>query len=801
MKPIDDIEEQEKNEETTKLNYITPALKKKWCNEGDRIVMEYSRNDFGLDVSGYYFTDGRIKVKEDGSVERGKKNKVDYLLLCKGNYPLALVEAKGYDHDINDGVSQALKYARLLDVPFAYTSNGKLFHEEDIKMGTNREFALEDFPTSDELWNRYVKNENLTQEQQKIILSPYYTLGNRKPRYYQRIAVNRVIKAIAEGKNRELLVMATGTGKTFVAMQIIYRLHKMGLKKKILFLVDRNALADQTMTDFVAFNQSSMVKIGEKYSLKRQEDVKMLSAYEIFISLYTQLKGGKSDDEESELYFESDDTKNYYKNLPPDFFDLIVVDECHRGSLNEEKSWHEILEYFGSATQIGLTATPKETSFGSNITYFGDPIFTYSLQQGIEDGFLAPYTVIAYELDVDRDGYQPKHGEKDIYGKPLEDRLYTAKEFDRKLIIDDRRELVAQKITEYLKETDRYAKTIVFCETEEHAGGMVNALKNLNSDLVAEDSRYIMRITANDQEGKDQIKNFSSKSQKYPVIAVTSKLLSTGVDTKTVELIVLDKSIGSMTEFKQTIGRGTRIEERYEVDGKEKSKTHFTIMDFRGNYRNFDDPDFDGTVEVIDGNSAPLPKKGETKTKTERFRIKGVEVEVAGKIVRFLNDDLTTNKEQTIEDFAKNNINEAYKTYDEFRSAWFNSTNKTQFINEILVDQKIIQFLKKQIGENADWYDLIAYYGYGIEIPDKKERIEKCRQFIGTLNEEQQKIVTILLKCYLDTDFYDLKTVAIFEVDAFRSNHYTKKSAVMAIGGKEEYKRIINKIEEIMFKE
>ena len=800
MQPINDIEEQEKNEETTKLKYITPILQKKWSNVGDKIVMEYTRNDFNTNESGYYFTDGRIKVKEDGSVERGKKNKVDYLLLCKGNYPLALVEAKGYDHDINEGVSQALKYARILDVPFAYTSNGQLFHEEDIKKGTNRELALEDFPTSDELWQRYVESENLSKEQQEIILSPYYTLGN-KPRYYQRIAINRVLKAIAEGKNRELLVMATGTGKTFIAMQIIYRLYKLGLKKKILFLVDRNALADQALLDFVAFNKNSMVKIGEKYSLKNKEDVKTLSAYEIFISLYTQLKGGKSDDEESDLYFESDDTKNYYKNLPPDFFDLIIVDECHRGSINEEKSWHEILEYFGSATQIGLTATPRETSFGSNITYFGEPIFIYSLQQGIEDGFLAPYTVIAYELDVDRDGYRPKPNEKDIYGKPLEDRLYTSKEFDRKLIIDDRRELVAAKITEYLKETDRYAKTIIFCETEEHAGGMVNALRNMNSDLVAEDSRYIMRITANDLVGKEQIKNFTSKSQKYPVIAVTSKLLSTGVDTKTVELIVLDKSIGSMTEFKQTIGRGTRIVEHYKVDGEEKSKTHFTIMDFRKNYEKFDDPDFDGTVEIIDGNSSQLPKKGKTKGKTERFRIKGIEVEVTDKIVRYLNEDLTTNKEQTIEDFAKNNINEAYKTYDEFKFAWFDAKNKAQFINELLIDQKIIQFLKKQIGENADWYDLISYYGYGIEIPNKEARIEKCQEFIKTLNEEQQKIVNILMKCYLDTDFYDLTTVAIFEVDAFRSNCYTKKSAVMTIGGKEEYKRIMSRIEEIMFKE
>ena len=801
MKPINDVDLQEKNEETTKLKYITPALQKKWNKEGDTILMEYARNDFGIEESGYYFTNGQIKVKDDGTVIRGEKKKIDYLLLCKGNYPLALVEAKGYEHDVNDGVSQALDYARLLDVPFAYATNGQIFHEEDIKSGKNREFSMDEFPTSDELWQRYAKSENLTPQQDEMLITPYYTLGGKTPRYYQRIAINRVIKAVSEGKNRELLVMATGTGKTFIAMQIIYRLYKMGLKKKILFLVDRNALADQVLTDFVAFKKQSMVKIGEKYSLKTPEDVKMLSAYEIFVSLYTQLKGGKSDDEESDLYFEADDSKSYYKNLPPDFFDLIVVDECHRSSLNEQKSWHEILEYFSSATQIGLTATPKETAFGSNIDYFGDPVYTYSLKQGIEDGFLAPYKVIAYKLDVDRDGYKPQPGEKDIYGKPLENKTYTAKEFDRKLIIDERRELVAQKITEYLKSTDRYAKTIVFCETEEHAGGMVNILKNLNSDLVAEDYRYIMRITANDKAGKDQIKNFSSKSQKYPVIAVTSKLLSTGVDTKTVELIVLDKTIGSMSEFKQTIGRGTRIEEDYEVDGQRKSKTHFTIMDFRENYKKFDDPDFDGIVDVVDGTTSPLRKKPPHKPKEKPFRIKGVLVAIVDKVVKYLNDDLTVKKQVNIEDYAKNSIVSAYDNYESYKNAWFAAENKKQFIKDTLADEKIFQFLKKQIGENADWYDLLAYYGYGIEIPNKRDRVAKCQDYVKTLSEEQQKVVNILLDCYLNNDFYDLKMVSIFDLYDFRQQQYTKKSAITALGGKDEYKKIVNKIEEIMFRE
>lgn len=445
MTPIDDIDEQTRNEENTKLKFITPELIKKWSAEGDQIVMEYGKTAF---------TDGQILVDSDGTVTRGERKKVDYLLLYKYNLPLALVEAKGIDHDVHDGVSQAIEYAKLLDVPFAYASNGKCFHEEDMDLGTNREFPMNEFPTSDELWERYKKNNNITDEQNSLITVPYYQgADGRKPRYYQRNAINRCIDRIAKGQQRLLLVMATGTGKTFVAMQIIYRLYEAGKKKKILFLVDRTSLAAQTFDDFTAFHKmNNMVRIGEHINLRTEEDVKKLSSYEVFISLYQQLKSGRSEDEDDINPDEEPVAdKDYYKLLPPDFFDLIVVDECHRGSLNEEKSWHEMLEYFGSATQIGLTATPKQTNSGSNLEYFGEPVYTYSLKQGIADGFLSPYVVMAHELDIDRDGYKPKKGEKDIHGKPLEDRVYLMPEFDRKLIIDERRKTCSNKDYRILK--------------------------------------------------------------------------------------------------------------------------------------------------------------------------------------------------------------------------------------------------------------------------------------------------------------------------------------------------------------
>lgn len=789
MKPLDDLDEQQKNEESTKLNYITPAIQKKWNSEGDRIVMEYGKRG-----SGHYFTDGQILVETDGTVKRGEQKKVDYLLLFKNNLPLALVEAKGYDHDVNEGVGQALEYAALLDVPFAYASNGQVFHEEDRLTGKNCEFGMDEFPTSTELWERYRNAENISDDETELIISPYYiTPDGKTPRYYQRNAINRCITAIAKGQNRLLLVMATGTGKTFVAMQIIYRLYSKGVKKKILFLVDRNALADQTFDDFTAFKKT-MVKIGEKYTLKTEEEIKKLTAYEVFISLYHQMKSGKSDEDGD---FEEDSTASYYKNLPRDFFDLIVVDECHRGSLREESSWHEMLEYFSSATQIGLTATPKETAFGSNIEYFGKPVYSYSLKQGIADGFLAPYKVIAYELDVDRDGYMPKPGELDIKGKPLENRRYEQQEFDRKLIIDERRKLVAKKISDYMKATDRFQKVIVFCETEEHAGAMTNYLRNENSDLVKEDQRYVVRITAGDDAGKKQIKSFKAPSQKYPVIAVTSKLLSTGVDTQTVELIVMDKTIGSMSEFKQTLGRGTRIKEYYKVGEEEKSKTHFVLMDFRKNYLKFNDPEFDGEVEIVEGGT-DMPLRARKKKKREVFRINGVNVEIAGQQVMYLDEDMRLVKEVNVEECVKNNIVDHYAEYTDFQTAWKKSAEKRLLAYELLLNESVANSLRKEYGLPCDYYDLIGFYGYGIPIPSKEKKISNVKDYIIKLPIEQKEVMEIVLEIYKTTDWTDLRLIKIFGLPAFAAKGYTTKTALKPFGGKDGYEKVIDEMEETL---
>lgn len=799
MTPINDLDEQTRNEENTKLKYITPELIKKWSAEGDQIVMEYGKTAF---------TDGQILVDSDGTVTRGERKKVDYLLLYKYNLPLALVEAKGIDHDVHDGVSQAIEYAKLLDVPFAYASNGKCFHEEDMDMGTNREFPMNEFPTSDELWERYKKNNNISDEQNSLITVPYYQgTDGRKPRYYQRNAINRCIDRIAKGQQRLLLVMATGTGKTFVAMQIIYRLYEAGKKKKILFLVDRTSLAAQTFDDFTAFHKmNNMVRIGEHINLRTEDDVKKLSSYEVFISLYQQLKSGRSEDEDDKNPDEEPAAdKDYYKLLPPDFFDLIVVDECHRGSLNEEKSWHEMLEYFGSATQIGITATPKQTNSGSNLEYFGDPVYVYSLKQGIADGFLSPYVVMAHELDIDRDGYRPKKGEKDIHGKPLEDRVYLMPEFDRKLIIDERRKLVATKITEFLKEHDRFTKTIVFCETEEHAGAMRDYLANENADLMKESNqRYVMRITANDQAGKDQIKNFSSTSQKYPVIAVTSKLLSTGVDTKTVGLIVLDKTIGSMTEFKQTIGRGTRIVEKYqfENESEERTKTHFVIMDFRKNYLKFDDPDFDGIVDVVPGGTA-VPLNTKTKKKREIFRIKGVDVELVDTSIRYLDDNMNLVKEESVESCVRKNVEDLFPTFEDFYTTWSKldvAEVKDGMLIDLLISEKVVSKLREIVGNEVDLYDLVCHFGYGKDIPSKQERVDKARKLISHLDDEKHKIMNLVIDLYKETDFSSLKTIDIFWMPYFQQKGYTYKTVVKALGGEAGYEAIILEIEKELYK-
>jgi type I restriction enzyme R subunit len=566
------MNKRELTEADIRTKFITPALGRPDGSAWD--LMTQVREEV-------YFTKGRVIVRGK-TVKRGEAKKVDYLLFYKPNIPIAVIEAKDNNHAVGDGMQQALEYAQLLDVPFAFSSNGDGFLEHDRTRTdgiVERELSLEQFPSPEELWVRYSATRRYTPAQQAIAAQDYYEDGSGKdPRYYQRTAINRTVDAIARGEDRILLVMATGTGKTYTAFQIIWRLWKSGAKKRILFLVDRNILADQTKTnDFKPFGQA-MTKITNRTADK---------AFEIYLSLYQAVTGTEED-------------QNIYKQFSSDFFDLIIIDECHRGSAADDAAWRKILEYFSSATQIGLTATPKETTSVSNIDYFGEPIYTYSLKQGIDDGFLAPYKVVRIGIDRDLDGWRPERGQTDKYGEEIEDREYNDLDFDRNMILEKRTELVAAKITEFLKANDRFSKTIVFCENIDHAERMRQALVNANADLAAANNKYIMRITGDNDEGKAQLDNFIDPESPFPVVATTSRLMTTGVDAQTCKLIVLDRRIASMTEFKQIIGRGTRINEDY-------NKFYFTIMDFKRATALFADPDFDGDpVQIYEpGPGAP----------------------------------------------------------------------------------------------------------------------------------------------------------------------------------------------------
>lgn len=791
------LDEQRKNEENTKQKYITPIIKERWENNIDNIVMEY------------YFTDGRVNINGE-NVSRGDPKKADYLLLYHNNIPLALVEAKGYDHSAMEGYQQVIEYAMILDVPFAYSTNGKELIEEDMITGKNNKTDLSEFPYAKDLWSRYVSEKNLSEDELKLINQPYYTDTTRsnpkRPRYYQRIAINRVIEAIAQGKKRLLLVMATGTGKTFTAFQIVWRLWKARQKKKILYLVDRNALADQTMQkDFKPFVDAGiMTKIN---NTTIQKD----TAYEIYTALYQQLKSNE---------------KDYYKQFDPDFFDLIIVDECHRGSASEDSNWHEILEYFSSATQIGLTATPKETDDVSNIGYFceetdGKPIYTYSLKQGIDDGFLAPYRVISIELDIDKTGYRPKTGELDLYGQPLENRVYEQKEFDRTIAIDSRRETVAKKISEYMRENDcRYSKTIVFCENIEHADAMVLKLKNLNQDLVAQNPKYIMKITGDDEIGKAELENFTDPNTKYPVIAVTSKLMSTGVDSETCEIIVLDKSIGSMTEFKQTIGRGTRINENYYIDDEKKSKLHFTILDFRKNYKNFEDPNFDGEpVSVFNMNQEDKVPKSipqrltSTDNNSEKLNyvrhfekafVKGKEVKIEDEVVQYRDENGNLVKEN-VDSCVKNNILEQFPTVEDFNKKFFEMQEKEEFTNNLLLSKEYIRKIINEIGYNIDNYDLIRFIGYRIPPISKEERLKKIfeSEIFKNLEGKKKDVIETILKEYSIQSFSNLKKTQTFNLPILQNMGYTAIRIKNEIfnGDISKYFELMNKFEKLLYEE
>ena len=757
------MQKHEMTEEDIKLQFITPAIDRKW-DKHSQIRMEY------------FFTDGRVIVRGN-TVGRGRRKKADYVLHYKRNIPLAIVEAKDNNHSVGAGMQQAIEYAEILDVPFAYSSNGDAFLEHDMLNGTEREIGLEDFPTPEELWLRFKGEKQITESQEKLITEPYYYQhGDKTPRYYQRVAINRTIESIARGQDRILLVMATGTGKTYTAFQIIHRLWKSGAKKKILFLADRNILVDQTMQqDFKPF-EKIMTKIKGK---------QLDSSYELYLTLYQQLAG----DEQSKT--------EPFREFQPNFFDLIVVDECHRGSAKEDSRWRKILEYFSSATQIGMTATPKETKEVSNINYFGEPIYTYSLKQGIDDGFLAPYRVVRVGLDRDLEGWRPPAGKVDVYGNEIEDREFNIKDYDRNLIIDDRTKTVAKRVSDFLKSTNRFDKTIVFCVDIDHAERMRQAIVNENSDLVAENPKYTMRITGDNDEGKAQLDYFIAEDSKYPVVVTTSKLMSTGVDCKTCKLIVLDNNINSMTEFKQIIGRGTRLKPDY---GKE----FFTIMDFRNACRLFADPDFDGEpIEIkedgniddselheeptttppnVDGNG------GEPPVPREKNRVNDVKVTILNERVQYYDKDgkLIT---ESVTDYSKRNILGEFATLDEFLQSW-NSTERKQAIVDELKERGVLLEALRDVSGNRDIddFDLICHIAFDKKPLTKAERAANVRKrdYLSKYEGVAREVLSALLDKYAVNGIAEIEQVAILQIEPFR-NFGAPTKILNAFGGKQAY--------------
>ena len=774
-----------------RTKFITPA-----------IVGPVGKWDVMLQVrEDVYFTKGRVIVRGK-TVRRGDAKRADYVLYYKPGIPIALVEAKDNNHGVGDGMQQALGYAETLDVPFVYSSNGDAFLEHDRTDGAapvEREVPLDQFPSPEDLWTRYCAANRMGPAQRIIATENYYDDGSGKaPRYYQLIAINRTVEAIARGENRILLVMATGTGKTYTAFQIIWRLWKSGAKKRILFLVDRNILADQTKTnDFKPFGQA-MTKITNR---------KVDKAFEIYLSLYQAVSG-------------TEEEQNIYTQFSPDFFDLIIVDECHRGSAADDANWRKILTYFSSATQIGLTATPKETRDVSNIDYFGEPVYTYSLKQGIDDGFLAPYKVIRIGIDKDLEGWRPEKGKVDKHGQPIEDREYNETDFDRNLILEKRTELVAAKITAFLKATDRYSKTIVFCENIDHAERMRQALVNANPDLAAANSKYVMRITGDNDEGKAQLDNFIDPESTFPVIATTSQLMSTGVDAQTCRLIVLDKRINSMTEFKQIIGRGTRINEDYD-------KFYFTIMDFKRATALFADPDFDGDpvqiYEPKEGDPPVPPEPGPEgildgasyETNPERFEfpevgvratqpkyvVDDVEVTILSERVQYLDADgrLTT---VSLKDYTRARVRIEYTSLSAFLNAWNNAERKQAIVDELAKHGVFIDELAEQVGRGFDAFDLICHVAFDQPPLTRRERAEKVRKrhVFARYGDKARAVLDALLDKYADAGLKSVESLDILKVDPL-VNFGTPVEIVGLFGGKADYLAAIHELETQLYTE
>ncbi len=790
---MDKIEKQKLSETDIRTKFITPAITQVGWNVQTQIREEVA------------ITSGKILVRGK-KYKRSKAKFADYILYHKPNIPIAVIEAKDNNHALGDGMQQALNYSEMHgDLPFVFSSNGDgfLFHDRTVSQGAvETELSLDEFPSPEELWQRYCTHKGLVEAPaQTLVAQDYHADGSGKsPRYYQLNAINRTIEAIARGQDRILLVMATGTGKTYTAFQIIWRLWKSRTKKRILFLADRNILVDQTKSnDFKPFG-SAMTKIQ-----KRQAD----KSYEIYLSLYQAVTG-------------NEEAKNIYKQFSPDFFDLVVIDECHRGSAAEASAWHEILDYFSSATHIGMTATPKETKDVSNIHYFGEPVYSYTLKQGIEDGFLAPYKVVRMELDKDLFGYRPEKGKKDKYGQEVEDRVYNQKDFDKTLILEKRTELVAQQITRFLKGTDRFDKTIIFCENIDHAERMRQALVNENADLVNENAKYIMRITGDEQEGKAELDNFIDPQSTYPVIACTSKLMTTGVDAQTCKLIVLDQSIKSMTEFKQIVGRGTRINEAY-------GKFYFTIIDFKRATELFADPDFDGEpVQIYTPGPGddPVPPEDfdeehlgqtldgevvkeepgewdvggdEEGSKPIKYVINDVAVRVIAERVQYLdaNGKLIT---ESLKDYTRNSVTQAYSSLDQFLESW-TAAGKKKLILEELENQGVLWgALYEEVGKELDPFDLICHVAYGQPPLTRKERAEKVRKrnYFAKYEEKARLVLDALLEKYADQGIENLEENSILKVPPF-TQFGTPVEIVRLFGGKAGYEAAVHELTENLY--
>ena len=791
------------SEADIKAKYITPAILRAGWDEMTQLGREKCIKSERGDI--IPFTDGRIHVKGK-KTKRGKRKFADYILFYKQNIAVAVIEAKDNKHTLRSGIQQALDYANTLDIPCVFSSNGDgfIFHDKTATDGkVEREISLDEFPSPAELWKKYKSYRGIVDEPLDKIISQDYYIDNsgKTPRYYQQIAVNRTVEAVAKGQDRILLTMATGTGKTYTAFQIIYRLWKSGTKKRILFLADRTSLIDQTYRkDFAPFKESMTIIKNKKID----------KAYNVYLALYQGLSDSQGADA--------------YKQFSPDFFDLIVIDECHRGSAREDSEWRKILSYFNKATHLGLTATPKETTEVSNTHYFGEPIYTYSLKQGIDDGFLAPYKVVKVTLDIDAEGWRPPKGFLDKDKNPVEDRIYNTKDFDKNIVVDERRELVAEKITEYLNSIGRFSKSIIFCVDIEHAEGMRGALANANSDLFLKNNKYVMQITGDNDEGKRELDNFITPSEPYPVIATTSKLMTTGVDAQTCKLIVLDSNIGSITEFKQIIGRGTRINEEF---GKE----YFTIMDFRNVTNLFADPDFDGDpviqIEVgededlsntenieheeiisdVDGDEVSFDDVQEVEGGGEiideprrKVRVNGIDVQVIKERVQYLGNDGKIITE-SLRDYTKKNVRQHFASKEIFTELW-NSADKKQIVIDELEQQGILlEALKEEVGKDFDPFDLVCHVAFDAKPLTRKERANnvKKRNYFTKYGEKAQNVINSLLDKYAVDGLLTIESMEVLKL-APLNKIGSPIELVKAFGGKPKYLEALKELEKELYK-